>query len=266
MAAADASGTQAALPKGLAGKHEPVLQGRFQGGHITGGCKIQCKLKLPGGFMRQWRVYHFRDTGDGARVKQPQSINDHVHLREDAGNLAAFLYLLRRQHSGSYQRIVKTVHLIAPFFADFHLHPSPENPDMIELEWVEQGRDVPLKAHYLSDGTLRFICLATVFLQPSGLQPETLFVDKPELGLHPYSINVLASLIRATSREKQVIISTQSVDLLNQFEPEDVIVVDRHGGRSALRRLHYEALAEWLNEYTLGQLWEKNMLGGRPGR
>lgn len=137
---------------------------------------------------------------------------------------------------------------------------------MIELEWVEQGRDVPLKAHHLSDGTIRFIGLATVLLQPVDLQPETLFMDEPELGLHPYAINVLASLMRTTSKKKQVIVSTQSVELLNQFEPEDVVVVDCHRGQSNFRRLNNETLAVWLNDYSLGELWEKNLLGGRPVR
>ncbi|MFM9159550.1 MAG: AAA family ATPase, partial [Dolichospermum sp.] len=107
-----------------------------------------------------------------------------------------------------------------------------------ELEWFEQGQDIPFKAHLLSDGTLRFICLATVFLQPDILQPETILVDEPELGLHPYAITILASLMRAASREKQVIVSTQSVELLNEFTANDVIVVDRKDGKSLLRRLN----------------------------
>jgi predicted ATPase len=154
--------------------------------------------------------------------------------------------------------------LVAPFFGDFYLRPFPQNKEVIELEWFERGQDVPFKAHLLSDGTLWFICLATVFLQPEDLQPETILVDEPELGLHPYAITVLASLIRTT--KKQVIISTQSVELLNEFDANDVIVVDRGRGKSLLRRLNQHELEEWLVEYRLGELWKKNILGGRPSR
>ena len=216
--------------------------------------------------MKAWRVYHFHDTSETALVKQVQPLNDNGHLKQDARNLAAFLFLLQNKHPESYDRIVKTVQLVAPFFGGFHLRKSPENTDQIELEWTEKGEDVPFKAHHLSDGTLRFICLATVFLQPEELQPDTILVDEPELGLHPYAINILAALIRSTSKTKQVIISTQSVTLLNEFQPEDVIVADRRDGASTLRRLDGEAFKEWLKEYSLGELWEKNILGGRPSR
>ena len=214
--------------------------------------------------MQKWRVYHFHDTSDSAYIKQPQGINDNAYLRPDARNLAAFLYLLRDSYQDSYQKIVKTIRLVAPFFGDFYLRPSPNNQDVIELEWFERGQDIPFKAHMLSDGTLRFICLATVFLQPENLQPETILVDEPELGLHPYAITVLASLIRTTS--KQVIVSTQSVELLNEFEASDVIVVDRNEGKSYLHRVNHEELGAWLQDYSLGELWKKNILGGRPAR
>jgi predicted ATPase len=214
--------------------------------------------------MMGWRVYHFHDTSDSAYVKQRHGINDNNYLRPDARNLAAFLYLLRENYSSSYQKIFKTIKLVAPFFGDFYLRPSPQNNEFIELEWFERGHDIPFKAHLLSDGTLRFICLTTVFLQPEDFQPETILVDEPELGLHPYAITVLASLIRTVS--KQVIVSTQSVELLNEFDASDVIVVDRNNGCSSLRRLEERELEEWLKDYSLGELWKKNLIGGRPSK
>ncbi|MBD2595803.1 AAA family ATPase [Nostoc spongiaeforme FACHB-130] len=243
------------------GKRE-IGKGHFETKASRGtGTQID-KYVLP--TMRQWRVYHFHDTSDSAYVKQPHGINDNVYLRPDARNLAAFLYLLRENYQKSYQKIVKTIRLVAPFFGDFLLRPSPQNEESIELEWFEKGQDIPFKAHFLSDGTLRFICLATVFLQPEELQPETILVDEPELGLHPYAIKILASLIKTVP--KQVIVSTQSVELLNEFDVADVIVVDRLQGKSLLRRLDEEELEEWLEEYSLGELWKKNLLGGRPSR
>jgi predicted ATPase len=135
---------------------------------------------------------------------------------------------------------------------------------MIELEWFEEGEDMPFKAYHLSDGTLRFICLATLLVQPADQQAETIIIDEPELGLHPYAITVLAGLLKSASKEKQIIVSTQSVDLLSEFSPEDVIVVDRNGNKSILSRLDSSTLQDWLEEYSLGELWKKNLLGGRP--
>ena len=216
--------------------------------------------------IKSWRVYHFHDTSESALVKQRHGINDNLYLRPYARNLAAFLYLLKEQYPSHYTRIVKTIRLVAPFFGDFLLRPQPDSKDQIELEWTEKGEDVPFKAHLLSDGTLRFICLATVLLQPEELQPETILIDEPELGLHPFAINLLASLLRSASKKRQIIVSTQSTDLLNKFSPEDVIVADRTEGFTHLHRLDSDALKNWLNEYSLGELWHKNVLGGRPTR
>jgi predicted ATPase len=216
--------------------------------------------------MKTWRVYHFHDTSENAWIKQLHGINDNLYLRPDARNLAAFLYLLKNQHHSHYARIVKTIRLAAPFFGDFSLRPNPENTDKIELEWFEKGEDIPFKAHLLSDGTLRFICLVTVLMQPEEFQPETILIDEPELGLHPFAINLLASLLRSTSKQRQVIVSTQSADLLNEFSAEDVIVADRTEGYTSLHHLDPEDLQSWLEEYTLGELWQKNILGGRPSR
>ncbi|WP_443029229.1 AAA family ATPase [Spirulina sp. CS-785/01] len=216
--------------------------------------------------MQQWRVYHFHDTSETAYIKQLHNINDTLYLRPDASNLAAFLYFLQKQYNTYYQRIVKTIRLVAPFFGDFILRPSMANSDKIELQWREKGKDEPFKAHYFSDGTLRFICLATVFLQPSELQPETILVDEPELGLHPYAITLLAGLIKSVAKHKQVILSTQSVELINQFSAQDVIVVDRQDHQSVFQRLNAAKLTEWLEDYTLGELWIKNILGGKPAQ
>ncbi len=216
--------------------------------------------------MKSWRPHHFHDTSETALVKQLRGVNDNAMLRSDGSNLAAYLYLLKNQYTAHYNRIVKTVRLVAPFFGDFYLRPSPHNQDMIELEWTEKGQDAPFKCHHLSDGAIRFICLATVFLQPEEKQPSTILVDEPELGLHPFAIKVLASLIKTASREKQVITSTQSAEFLDEFEPNDIVVVDRMESRSVFRRLRENELTDWLEEYSLGELWKKNLFGGRPAR
>lgn len=214
---------------------------------------------------QKWRVYHFHDTSDTALVKQIHGLNDNVDLATDARNLAAFLYRLKQTEENSYHQIVRTIRLIAPYFDDFILRPNPLKPDSIRLEWKDINSDVPFTASQLSDGTLRFICLTTLLLQPRSLMPETILIDEPELGLHPYAISLLASLIKKVAVHNQVIISTQSVELLDEFSANDVVVVNHRDDQSTFERLSEAELKTWLEEdYTLGDLWKRNILGGRP--
>jgi predicted ATPase len=219
------------------------------------------------GKLKVWRQYHFHDTGDKAAVKQMHQSNDTLRLKPDAANLAAYLLKLNKTaaYESSYQRIVATIRLAAPFFGDFVFR--DEKSESVELEWTERGRpDTPWKAHVLSDGTLRFICLTTLLLQPPSLMPDIILVDEPELGLHPFAINLLAQMLKRAAESKQVIVSTQSVELLNALSPEDVVVAERENGATTLRRLVPEDLKDWLEEYSLGDLWKRNILGGRPTR
>lgn len=213
--------------------------------------------------FESWRTYHFHDTSDEARVQQLHDLGDNEFLRQDARNLAAFLYRLRETEAEVYANIRETIRMVTPFFDDFRLRPSPLNPEKIKLEWRERDSDTYFDGHALSDGTLRFICLTTLLLQPEP--PTTILLDEPELGLHPYAITILADLFRSAAERTQVIASTQSVTLVNQLDPEDLLVVDREGPESKFRRLEEQEIASWLDDYALGELWEKNLLGGRPG-
>jgi len=214
--------------------------------------------------LRSWKVYHFHDTSTSARMKQPCDLGDNSFLRPDGANLAAFLYLLERTHPREFQQIVAAIQMVAPFFEGFQLRPDPLNPQKIQLEWRERGSDIYFNAYALSDGTLRFIALATLLLQPRP--PTTVVIDEPELGLHPYAIVLLTSLFRSAAQRSQIILSTQSVTLVNQLRPEDVIVVDRTGSASTFRRPSEAEINSWLEGYSLGELWEKNVIGGRPSR
>ncbi len=219
-------------------------------------------------FVRQhlasWRLYHFHDTSTASPMKKTGDVNDNRYLRPDGSNLAAFLYLLQERYTDSYSLIRRTVQRVAPFFDDFLLEPLRLNPDKIRLEWRHKGSDAYFDAASLSDGTLRFMALATLLLQPTQYRPSVILVDEPELGLHPSAITLLAALVKQTAQTIQVILSTQSPILLDHFQPEDVLVADRVDGGTQLTRLDADSLAGWLEEYSLGQLWEKNELGGRP--
>jgi predicted ATPase len=215
--------------------------------------------------LNHCRVYHFHDTSSTARVRQYSYIGDSRWLMPDAGNLPALLYRLRNENNGSaYQSIVRTIRLIAPFFDDFDLEPTGYNKQEIALNWREKGSDQVFGPHQLSDGTLRAICLVTLLLQPEEELPDLIIVDEPELGLHPYALNLIAALFGKASHHTQVLISTQSSTFLSNFDPEDVIVANREGMESQFTRLNPIKLEAWLEEYNLGEVWEKNVIGGGP--
>lgn len=213
--------------------------------------------------MKQFNVFHFHDAGDNSPMKSFSSLHDNAYLKRDGSNIAAFLYFLQEKHPKHFRRIEKTIESVSPFFDSFNLAPSRLNEEMIRLEWKQKGaEDTYFNAYQLSDGTLRFICLATLLMQPEP--PATIIIDEPELGLHPMAINKLAAMIRKASVKSQVIISTQSVNLVDNFDAEDIIVVDMKDKASWFRRLDSEQLGVWLEEYSMGEIWEKNLIGGQP--
>lgn len=225
----------------------------------------QTAVKISGvirNLMGQWRFYQFHDTSDESRLKQQGAIQDNRFLKSDAGNLPAFLYMLKSKHPKHYHRIVAVIGQVAPYFGDFVLEPLKLNGERIMLEWRERKGDNTFSASQLSDGTLRFMALATLLLQPEP--PAMIVIDEPELGLHPYAIRTLATLIKEAASMSQVLVSTQSSLLINYMSPEDVIVVDREQEESTFRRLNGNGLAAWLQDYSLGELWEKNIFGGAP--
>ncbi|HEX8659381.1 MAG TPA: AAA family ATPase [Hymenobacter sp.] len=216
--------------------------------------------------LQSWRVYHFHDTSAAAGVKQSVARYDNLVLKEDASNLAAFLLEMQENEAKNshYKRLVRTIQLVIPFFKDFLFRPAPTGAQMLQLEWQDRNSpDTVFNAHDLSDGSLRFICLAALLLQPD--LPSLILLDEPELGLHPSAIHVLAGLLRRASDRATVIASTQSVNLVNEFDADDIIVVDRNErGASTFTRQHNEQLKQWLERYSLGELWEKNVIGGTP--
>ncbi|MHB1621010.1 MAG: AAA family ATPase [Sulfuricella sp.] len=252
---------KARYPNGPLGEGLPRV-GKEAGISAQNSSKIANYVR---GHLDRWRLYHFHDTSSTSPMKKTADVNDNRYLRPDGSNLAAFLYYLREKHETSYSLIRRTVQRVAPFFDDFQLEPQKLNPEKIRLEWRHKGSEAYFDAPALSDGTLRFIALATLFLQPESYQPSVILVDEPELGLHPFAITLLASLIKQASVKTQVIISTQSPFLLDHFQPEDVLVADRVDGGTQFTRLDPAKLETWLQDYSLGQLWEKNELGGRPG-
>lgn len=214
-------------------------------------------------YFESFKIYHFHDTSSVAPLRSGCQLNDNVILKENGSNLPAILYLLQQKHPNSFKRIEKTINSIAPFFEKFELQPDRFNPDRIKLEWSEINQpESYFNATHLSDGTIRFIALCTLLMQPN--LPKTIIIDEPELGLHPVAIKKLAGLIRKASAKTQIIISTQSVTLVDNFDTEDIVTVDREDSQSIFRRLDGQNLSNWLEDYTLGDLWSKNVIKGQP--
>ncbi len=212
-------------------------------------------------YFEGFKVFHFHDTSASSTLKQVNKTNDYDYLKEDGSNLAAFLYRIQETNPKHFKMIEYTVKSVAPFFERFDLKPDAKNPEMIFLNWLEQGSDDYFNAHNLSDGTLRFMALSTLLLQP--VLPKTIILDEPELGLHPFAIAKLAGMIKKASVQSQIIIATQSVNLVNEFSANDIIVADRKDEQTIFKRQSEESLKAWLEDYSIGELWEKNVIGGR---
>ena len=214
-------------------------------------------------YLNSFTVYHFHDTSSDSPMRGQCEINDNAFLKHNGANLAAYLYMLEKTDERAFRLIEGTIHSIAPYFKKFKLRPDPISTSKISLEWEEENSDMYLNGYSLSDGTIRFIALTTLLLQSK--LPEVIIIDEPELGLHPAAINKLAAMIRRASLKSQIIISTQSTNLVNCFEPNNIIVVDRIDNQTAFKRLNKEDLKVWIDEYdyTISDMWETNLIGGQ---
>lgn len=242
--------------------HKSFSEGNNQESQIKGSSTTRNKYLSE--HLESYKIYHFHDTSITAPLRTDANVNDNRLLKEDGGNLAAYLYYLQEKYPKNFKRIEKIIQSVVPFFDQFKLAPSFLNEDKILLEWTEkEHQDTYFNAKHLSDGSLRFIALVTLLMQPN--LPSVIIIDEPELGLHPTAINKLSGLIKSVSaKDCQVIISTQSVTLLNNFEAEDIITVDKDDNQSVFLRLDKELLSNWLDDYSIGELWTKSIIKGQP--
>ena len=212
----------------------------------------------------QIEVYHFHDTSPSSPMKSSCSISDNERLLSDGRNIAAVLYRISKQYPDEYQQIVDIVNMAAPYFKDFCLRPNPLQPSIIQLEWYKNGSESVFNADQLSDGTLRFIVIATLLNMPEEMSKNIVCIDEPELGMHPYAITLLSDMIKKFASRHQIFIATQSTDFINEFSASDLIITEEKDGETSFSRINDVQLEEWLCEYSLGELWKKNVIGGRP--
>ena len=215
------------------------------------------------------RAYHFHDTSDTAPIKDRRYVDDAKYLRHDAGNLAAFLKMLKEhdEYTRYYDRIVRHIQRVMPQFGDFSLDTLPGNDKYVRLNWTDiYTSEYLFGPDQISDGSLRFMALTTLLLQPPELLPKFIVLDEPELGLHPAAIAELAGMIHTVAQKTQILVATQSTRFVDEFSPDDLVIVDRDETNrcSVFKKLDTEQLHEWLKSYSLSELWEKNVLGGQP--
>ncbi|WP_277291872.1 AAA family ATPase [Treponema berlinense] len=226
--------------------------------------------KIVRGILSNCRTFQFHDTSATAYIRGATRIDNNHFLMSDGGNIAAYLYMLKnksQEYKKYYERIVEKIHFVMPQFSDFILEPQALNEDYIKLQWKStDGVEYPFGPEQFSDGSIRFIALATLFLQPPELLPSVIIIDEPELGLHPLAIDILASMIKTAALHSQIIVATQSARLIDSFEPSNIIVAeyDKSNKCSSFKHLDEEELKDWLEDYSVSELWEKNVLGGQP--
>lgn len=250
---------------------------RFSNNNISGKASWsycgtgQEEAKLPGvsnktaetilNLLRKLIVYQFHNTSDTAPMRLKWSAADGKWLKQNGDNLGSFLFRLQHEEKPYYLRIVKYIRLVLPFFDDFELY---EEFGKVLLRWKEKGSLKTFNAGQASDGMLRTIALLSLLAQNPKNLPTVLFLDEPELGLHPSAIDLVAGLIKSASSHSQIFIATQSISFVNNFELNDLVVIERKGRGSVYSKPDSTQLAVYLDEFSTGEIWEKNVIGGRP--
>ena len=212
--------------------------------------------------LRECSVYQFHDTSDSSNFKKRCDIEDNIRLRSDGGNLAAILHRLEREDIKRFELINKQISRILPVFDRFEIE---ESYGKVLLRWKGKEKSKTFGAHLTSDGSLRFFALATLLNLPSGMLPDILLLDEPELGLHPAAVSLVGGMIKSLAVDRQIIIATQSPLLVDSFGLDEIFVLELQEGRTKFRKLKPDDYQAWLDDsFTPGELWQKNLLGGRP--
>lgn len=215
-------------------------------------------------FLSECKVYQFSDSSQLSPIRQSSAVDSAHYLQSEGNNLPSFLLYLKKNYTESYDRIVSYVREVVPQFKDFYL--EPDN-GYVSLKWMDTSvNDYVLSADQFSDGSIRFIALATLLLQSEETMSQVIIIDEPELGLHPYAIDQLTEMIKDASLHAQIIVATQSPALIDGFSANDVTIIERDEDAqcTTVRKLNEADYTEWLNEYSLSELWDKNVIGGRP--
>lgn len=211
--------------------------------------------------FRRCPIYQFHDTSFDSRMKVSWDATDFGRLRGDGANLASVLSLLEREDKPRFELICQYIGLAVPVFSHFQIE---EEYGKVQLRWQHKDMDKTVGAYMTSDGMLRFFALVTLLSLPSEMLPSVLLLDEPELGLHPAAVALIGAMIDTVAMDRQVIVATQSPLLVDNFRLDEIVVLELEKGRTTVRRFDESEYSQWLDEYSTGELWQKNVLGGRP--
>ena len=236
----------------------------YSGVANTGNDCQDCSMEFKG-FFKSCAVHQFHDTSYHSNLKKPWDIEDNFYLMPEGGNLAPVLVRMERDEPERFYSVRECIRGVLPNFDRFQVE---ERNGKASLRWKPKGIDKTIGAYLTSDGTLRFFALATLLNLPTCMLPDTLLLDEPELGLHPAAISVIGELIRSASLDRQIIVATQSPLLVDEFDLSEILVLELRDGQTQVRRFDgaddQSRYRNWLSRYSLGELWQKNVLGGRP--
>lgn len=252
-------GTEASWQYLGSGHSEAMI---VEAAHLTGPAGVNpTTARVLVHLLRHCGVYQFHDTSDDSRLKKNWDAEDNAYLKSHGGNLAAILLRLEREDMRRFESICGHIRRALPVFDRFEID---ERYGKVLLRWKAKGSDKTIGAHLTSDGSLRFFALVTLLNLPPGMLPDVLFLDEPELGLHPAAVTLVGDMIKALATERQVIAATQSPLLVDAFDLAEILVLELRDGRTEVRRHDEGSYRNWLEEYATGELWQKNLLGGRP--
>ncbi len=204
--------------------------------------------------IKLYREWQFGRNSYPRKLQRADLPND--FLEEDASNLGLILSDLRR-NSEVKRKLLESLKLFYDGIDDFEVIVQG---GYVQVFFEENGFTIP--ATRLSDGTLRYLSLLAILLHPTP--PPLICIEEPELGLHPDILPTLCDLLKETAQKTQIIVTTHSVDFVDCLTntPEAVLVFDKYQGSTTVERLNKEDLTEWLQEYSLGQLWSRGHIGG----
>ncbi len=227
---------------------------------------VLSKLKLPSQYpdiaylaimLEQIKIYKHWDTERNSSLRRPQSVDlPDDFLLEDASNLGLVLNDLHLKRANK-----KIVNNLKEFYNEVEDYSTKIQGGTVQIFIHEEGLSQPIPATRLSDGTLRYLCLLTILCHPSP--PPLICIEEPELGLHPDVLHTVAKLLIEASQRTQLIVTTHSdilVDALSET-PEAILVCERDIDGTHFRRLDRDVLKEWLEKYTLGELWRMGEIG-----
>lgn len=212
-------------------------------------------------FCEGWKFYYDMKSGSDSECRKSTVARSEKQLEANGDNLIAVLHTLYTGNKTFRKQLNET--LAAAFEGDFdELTFPPAEDGRVYMRWRAKSLKRELSPADLSDGTIRFLMLAAILLNPDP--PPLVCIDEPELGLHPSMLHIIAEMMKDATNRTQLVVSTHSPQLVSEFtdDPESVLVVEKKDGATTMERLEKKKLAKWLKEYTLGRLWLDGEIGG----